>query len=595
MSSLAAILMTDDAPVDAAVLDRLACASRAPGPHPRVSWISGSVGLAAAALHPDDCPYAEHDGVHVVFDGRLDDRASLGAAVGAHAGVAGADSDAALVARAYRTWNGACAERLHGDFALCLWDTRTRLLWAARDRFGVKPLCHTVVPGAVLVASGLAALRRHPDVSSRLADEAVGDFLLFGLPQNAAATCFAGVARLPPAHTLGCRPGRAPEVRRYWHLALPKPLRYRDPRQYVEHYRDTLATAVRERSRRQEVAIFMSGGLDSSTVAALAADCASPGRCLAVTAVYDRLIPDRERHYSSIVARSLGIAIDHVPVDDYGLFDRWELDARPVEPSSEPLSAISLDLLALAGRQGRVALTGDGGDPVLLPGAVLHDVGRVPARWLCRDLWWTARRGVRPPLGVKSTVLHRLARRPAMPPWLAPRLVAHYDAERRWRVHLDASRPGRPARMEAFESVSLPVWPSAFESGDPAVTGVPVELSYPFFDERVVMLSLALPSFPWCVQKTIVRDTMASRLPREILERPKTPLAGDALAARAWPLGRLLKTVDGADGLDAFVDVRAFRRVVAGSGDSWTSRDGVLETLCLAAWLRTEVGKAPVA
>ena len=143
--------------------------------------------------------------------------------------------------------------------------------------------------------------------------------------------------------------------------------------------------------------------------------------------------------------------------------------------------------------------------------------------------------------------------------------------------------------------MTLPAWPAAFESADPTVTGLPVELRYPFFDERVVTVSLALPSYPWCVGKTIVRDSMAGRLPREILRRPKAPLAGDALAVRAWPLERLVKTVEEADGLDAFVDVAAFRRTVFAGGDAWTGRPGVLEAVCLAAWMRTEAGKAPAA
>ena len=596
MSSIAAILTTDDSPVDLAALGQLACPPFAPGSRPRASWIDGGVGLAAVALHPDDQPYAQHEGVHVVFDGRLDERASIEARLGVPARQRPPKGDADLVARAYRAWGAACIDHLQGDFSLCLWDAAHKVLWAARDRFGVKPLFYALTPGAIVVCNGFVSLRRDSRLSARLRDDAIGDFLLFGELQDPASTCFADVARLPAAHTLTCAPRGIPDVRRYWRLEMPEPLRYRDPRQYVEHYRDTLSAAVRERATGPAVSVFMSGGLDSSTVAALATAVVEPAGCLALTAVYDRVLPDQERHYSDVAARGIGIGIHHLPVDDYQLFDRWGSDARPPEPTSEPLTAITLDLLSRAGCHAAVGLTGDGGDPSLLPGAVIRQLGHVPIWSLMRDIWSTARRGVMPPLGIKSGIMRRLAPdSPPMPSWLSSRLRSTYDPEPRWKAHLVSLRSGRPGRTEAHESVSVLTWPSAFESADPTITGVPVELRYPFFDERVIALGLALPSYPWCVQKTILRDSMAGRLPPAILARPKSPMAGDALGVRAWPLDRLLATVEGAEGLDAFVDPVAFRRAMSADGSPWFNRSGALETACLAAWMRVEAGLEPVA
>jgi len=144
--------------------------------------------------------------------------------------------------------------------------------------------------------------------------------------------------------------------------------------------------------------------------------------------------------------------------------------------------------------------------------------------------------------------------------------------------------PGSEPRAEALGVLRHPIWPSLFESRDPAVTGVPVELRYPFFDHRVVSLALAVPSYPWCLGKSIVRDAMVHHLPDAILRRPKTALGGDPVRFRQWPANRLLAEVAAADGLQDFVDVAAFRRAV-GADASWTSRPGGLEVACLARWM----------
>ena len=270
--------------------------------------------------------------------------------------------DTALVAHAYAAWGPPCFERLSGEFAACVWDEARRAVVAARDRFGVKPLFHAAVPGGRVVASSLAAIRAWRGVSSQLADDAIADFLLFGELQDPRATCFAGVARVPPGGWTECSAGRAPRDGVYFRLGPVEPLRYREPQQYVEQFRQVLETAVGERVGTSPVTVMMSGGLDSSTVAAFAAGPGGAGadRCVAVTAVYDTLFADPEREFSSMTARALGLAIEHVPVDAYELFARWHQDAGPPEPSVEVLSAIMRDLLLHAGRHAGVALTGDG-------------------------------------------------------------------------------------------------------------------------------------------------------------------------------------------------------------------------------------------
>jgi asparagine synthase (glutamine-hydrolysing) len=594
MAAIAAFVGEFVTPADAAALRQLVEHDRLGRAADVHVTTHGGIGLAAV-WHHGPASWASAEGVQVVLDGRLDDRATVRAALRdtGHRSIDHA-SDASLVANAYAAWGRSCFERLLGEFAVCVWDERRRAVVAARDRFGVKPLFHAAVPGGLVVASSLAALRGWRGVSSQLADGAIADFLLFGELQDPRATCFAGIGRVPPGGWTECAAGQARRDGFYFRLRPLEPLRYRQPREYVEQFRHALEDAVRERVSASPVTVLMSGGLDSSAVAAIAAADGGAGasRCLAVTAVYDTLFADSERRFSSATAGALGLSIEHVPVDGYELFARWDQDAAPPEPSAEALSAIMRDLLLRAGRHAGVALTGDGGDPSLLPGAVVRHVGRVPSVALARGVWQTLRRGQWPPLGLHSGLRRwTAAGRPAAPSWLAARLRDTSDSAARWAAYYERRAPLPAPRGEALAVLSAPGWSQAFESVDPNTTGLPVELRYPFFDARVISLALSLPSYPWCVDKTVLREAMIGRLPEVIRLRPKTALAGDPVALRAWPARKLVALIKSTPGMDAYIDVAALDRS-ARDQDLLTDRQpGTLAAAALATWLGTAAGR----
>jgi asparagine synthase (glutamine-hydrolysing) len=282
-----------------------------------------------------------------------------------------------------------------------------------------------------------------------------------------------------------------------------------------------------------------------------------------------------------------------VPVDDYPLFAGWDGDAVPPEPSTEALSAILRDLLRRAQRHGTVALTGDGGDPVLLPGAVVRHLGRVPAAELAAGVWRTLRRSLWPPLGLRSGAVRRAGvGRRQLPAWLSPRLRRACDAPARWTAHHGRLAPVRHPRGESLAVLTAPGWAQSFETADPNTTGLGVELRYPFFDARVVTLALSLPSYPWCVDKTVLREAVRGRLPDIIRLRPKTPLAGDPVAVRAWPLTSLVALLKATPAMEAYVDVGAFERVAEDDGLMTDRQPGTLAAAALATWLNSAAGRA---
>src|SRR6185295_13952039 len=146
-------------------------------------------------------------------------------------------------------------------------------------------------------SSSLNELRLDPRVSNTLNEIAVGDYLLFGVNQDLSTTIFKDIQRLTPGHTLTFANGSI-TTRRYWTPEPSSEVRFRDPSSYVERFSELLSRAVKDRVLSDRVAISMSGGLDSTSLAAIAHNQNKEVHGFAV--VYDNLIPDEERHYSKL-------------------------------------------------------------------------------------------------------------------------------------------------------------------------------------------------------------------------------------------------------------------------------------------------------
>jgi len=556
--------------------------------------VEGHVGLGAAPL-PGGASGLSQSAllgsgacVTAVFDGRLDGRGELGRNVRPHLTVDPASaSDADLILGAYLAWGLDAPAHLLGDFAWCLWDGRERRLLCARDHFGVRPLYFVHTARWLAISNAVTSLRRVPDVSDRLLDRAVGDLLVFGDPQDPHDTMLAAVRRVPAGHRLTWTEAAGPRVSAYWRCAAPPPARVRDPRETIAGFRERLQQAVDDRLRGESATVMMSGGLDSTSVAALAVR-APLARIRAITSVHRTLAHDEEERFAGLAAAALGLPIDAHVLDAYGLFDRWDGDACPVLPVAEPLTAVMSDLLFRASAHGSVVLSGDGGDPLLLPATLPRHLGRMPARDIARGIWQLVHGYRRPPLmGLRSTIRRLCAPEESSPPWLAAPLRAVYDVAGRRRDVAAAARvePDVLRRESLFQLRSV-WWPSLFESQHPAATLRPVDVRYPFFDRRVVEFGLALPSYPWCVNKTILREAMTGLVPDAVRLRPKAPLPFDPVAVRRQlTLHDVVRRLSAAPCLERFVDAASFAAAVAPGGLLLDAEPGTLAALSLAWWL----------
>lgn len=277
MSGICGIWSARDA-VSAGDLDAMLGALHGWGEEPgRFTAAGAGVALGARLMRvtPEDAyerqPLCSADGqVALVADARLDNRDELRAALGLSAERARVMPDSAFILAAWQAWGDACAARLIGDFAFILWDAGRRQFFCLRDAVGQRVLYFHRSADRVAVASSPRALAALPFVAVRLNEQKVADFLY--QIEDPSSTYFQDVERLPPGHALRADPGgvRIQQVRA---VDTTRRIRLGSDGEYLEAFREVFGRAVQARVRASgDVGVMMSAGLDSSAVAAVAAE-----------------------------------------------------------------------------------------------------------------------------------------------------------------------------------------------------------------------------------------------------------------------------------------------------------------------------------
>ncbi len=552
MSGIAGILNLDGAPVDREVLQSMTSFLAYRGPDAQKIWCENHVGFGHALLRTtfesqhEQQPCSLDGKIWITADARIDGRdALLDKLKTKSKSELNHVTDVELILHAYQAWEDDCLSHLLGDFAFAIWDGTRNRLFCGRDQFGVKLFYYARMGNAFIFSNTLNCVRRHPEVRDELNDFAIGDFLLFGYNAEPTTTTFADIQRLLPAHCLVCDQG-AVKIRRYWSLPLDQYIRYKRQDEYVDHFKELFKTAVADRLRAESAAIWMSGGLDSSTVAAFARELqvkqGKPAHLQAYTVVYDRLIPDDERYYAGLVAKALDIPIRFFAADDYKLFERWDdSEFQFPEPWAAPSWAFGFDQLQQIAARHRVLLSGEGGDELLIRAGIWHMLHGMPLSHALNDLiryLLKYRQLIASGLGIRAKLKQwrtKFSDSNRFPAWLNPTFVTRCHLRERWISAWKAKPvPLHPWRPEAHDRLFNDLWQSVFEGNDPGVTRVPLEYRYPFLDLRLVNFLFALPPLPWFVKKEILRVVMSGVLPEEVRRRPKTPL-------RADPIYRLLE------------------------------------------------------
>ena len=340
------------------------------GPDDAGSVVSDGAGLAMRRLSIIDLqtghqPLSNEDGsLWIVYNGEIYNHADLRRQMLARGHVYRTQSDTESIVHLYEEYGPDCVQHLRGMFAFVIWDKARHTLFAGRDRLGIKPLYYCLQDGTFIFGSEIKALLAYSGVTTELNRRALPEYLAFGYIAGE-ETLFSGIRKLPAGHTLELTENGKLTIRRYWDLSVFEDPHPRERSYYVNRYREMLEDAVSSHLMSEvPLGVYLSGGLDSSTVAALTAKSRrSPVETFAVGYAEQAY---SELPYAKIVAEHIGSQHHEVQVTRQQFFDAlpdviWHED--------EPLcwtSSVALYHLAKYARDHvTVVLTGEGSDETL--------------------------------------------------------------------------------------------------------------------------------------------------------------------------------------------------------------------------------------
>jgi asparagine synthase (glutamine-hydrolysing) len=563
MCGICGLVSLEGAAVDPAVVEAMNATLVHRGPDSCGTFVEDSVALAARRLsiidlESGDQPVGNEDGrIQVVQNGEIYNYRELRERLERSGHTFSTQGDTEVLVHLYEERGPAFVEDLRGMFAIALWDRLERRLVLARDRFGIKPLYYRIAGGTLSFASELKALLRQPGVSRELDLDAIEAYLAFNsIP--APLTIFREARKLPPGHLLLCEGGE-PKLRRY---ARPRPVaasreRTESPAELAEELRERLRDSVRAHLVSDvPVGVLLSGGIDSSALAAIAARESTYRVSTFSIGFEERSFNELEQ--ARRVAQLYGTDHHELIVRP----DAVELLPRLAEVFDEPFadsSALPTYLVSqLAAGSVKVALSGEGADE-LFGGYYTYVADTLaprlgPVASVLRPLVEAL-----PSSSAKVSFDYRakrFARAAHLPPlerhhgWkeiFSPDARAALLDGRRGEVDpLDIYR-ARYAETEGadelarLQDVDIGIYlaDDLLVKTDRASMAHSLEARVPFCDPVVAELALALPrklKVRGLAKKRLLRDAVATLLPREIVRGRKQ---GFSIPAAAWLRGDL--------------------------------------------------------
>jgi len=371
MCGIAGVLkFGETAQVDEDILHRMCAAMVHRGPDDEGIYTERGVGLGMRRLSIIDLatghqPISNEDGtVWIVFNGEIYNHAVLREGLIARGHRFRSHSDTETIVHLYEEYGRECVKELRGMFAFAIWDSRTRKLFVARDRLGIKPLYYRLTPELFLFGSEIKVILAYPEVRAEFHRAALPEYLAFGY-LSGPETFYEGIRKLMPGHWLEIDEGGELRIERYWDLTVCAEEDARDEDYYVKTYRGLLEGAVASHLMSDvPVGVFLSGGLDSSAVAALMTQIRrAPIETFSVGYAEQ---PYSELPYARIVAQHLNSIHHEVSVSEQEFFDAlpmliWHEDEPIVWPSSVALYFVA----RLARERVTVVLTGERSDETL--------------------------------------------------------------------------------------------------------------------------------------------------------------------------------------------------------------------------------------
>jgi asparagine synthase (glutamine-hydrolysing) len=568
----------------------------------------------------------ERRDVWVIFNGEIYNHALVRRELESRGHVYRTRSDTETIVHAYEEWGDECVDRFNGMFAFAVWDQPRRRLLLARDRLGIKPLYWAHRGNLLLFGSEIKAILASGLVEPEARLSALPEF--FATRSTAGAkTLYAGILKLLPGHRLVFENGDV-HISQYWDVPVGERNHGKlNASDVVAEFSELLTESVRRQLMSDvPLGVFLSGGLDSSAIAATMARLRrEPIETFSVAFEEQSC---SELSYSRAVTDAIGARRHEVVVTERDFFDAlprlvWHEDEPIAHPSSVPLYFVS----SLARRHVTVVLTGEGSDE-LLAGYARYP--RIAWNWRAGALYERA-----VPAPIRSAIANRVI--PGLPERLARYARRSFLADQSPEgMVFDSFGSVRLAEQQALVSPALRENATAgqayaaslayFERPGKASTlldrllyadiktylvellmkqdqmsmAASIESRVPFLDHTLVEFAARLPD-AWKLSgwttKRVLREAMKSVLPETILNRSKM---GFPVPLQAWTRGRWNGVVS-----DVLLDRRSRERGIidppavarllrdhaAGSIDA---TDRIWSLLNLEIWFRTFIDKGGV-
>jgi asparagine synthase (glutamine-hydrolysing) len=542
-------------PVEQAAIEAMRAVIRHRGPDDSGHYFDGNVGLGFNRLSIIDLSgghqpmSAEHGTATIVFNGEIYNFQEVRQDLIARGHRFRTHSDTEVILQAWEEYGESCVDHLRGMFGFAIWDSRRRILFAARDRLGIKPLYYYLDDRQFAFASELKCLLELTGVPREIDDNALADFLHHGYT-IAPNTILRHIRKLPPAHTITVTSAGA-AIRRYWDIPLDGPLQLTE-QEALEQFGALIEETVRMHLISDvPLGAFLSGGLDSSAVVALMARVGTKD-IKTFSIGYDSA--ESELQYAQLVADHFHT--DHHPLrmtagDFRDILPQivWHMDEPVFEAPAIPLYYIS----QFARQRVTVALSGEGADEILCGYPIynfnmaMEKAGKIPLSRTAGSIMASVlpegrARKYANLLGRPLEQRHGGVSRVFTPEGVRRLMPRQQKVSDPFGSIADAySRCRAAPALLRMSYVDMTTWlpDDLLIKADRMSMATSLELRVPFLDHKVVEFAARLPldlKLRKGVNKYLLKRYVAKDLPPEIITRPK---AGFPVPKKAWFRGDL--------------------------------------------------------
>ncbi|MGD0046015.1 MAG: asparagine synthase (glutamine-hydrolyzing) [Bryobacteraceae bacterium] len=608
--------------VDAGLVRGMLDTIRHRGPDDEGLYLGSQVALGHRRLSIIDLggghqPLSNEDGtIWIVFNGEIYNYRELRAFLLTKGHVFKTHSDTETIVHLYEELGPQCVEKLRGMFAFAIWDESKRTLFLARDRVGIKPLYYCLADKGLVFASEIKAILADPAVDRRIAPELIDRFLTF-LYLPGEETLLKGIAKLAPGHYLVAKDGRV-EVKQYWDLRFSKPAGSRS----FEDAKDELLSLLAETVELHMIAdvpvgVLLSGGVDSTAVLSFAVERTEKEVSSYTVGFSDPGVAD-ERPYAKLAAEAFGSRHHEMSMsaaDFAGFMPQyvWHMEEPVCEPPAIALYYVS----KLARNYVKVLLSGEGGDEAfagysnyrnllwlerLKRGLSVSNGTVARGLSLANSLFHSQRVAKYGPLMSSRFPDYYFSRTSSPYRYAGNGLGKLYSSD--FARSIDREHTLEPVRrlqehvrgentLDAMLYIDTKTWlpDDLLIKADKMTMANSIELRVPLLDHKVLEFAAGLPSrlkVHGCTTKYLAKKALEGRVPKPILDRPKTgfPVPYEAWLRkdlRGWVRDILLDKRTTSRG---YFDAGRVERLVSSSEDHGGNFKEIFSLVTLELWHR---------